>query len=150
MHSATSLPLASSSTSNPAPVINSNNIYIGTSGWVSTVVTKRTLAATSRPARLKVGEVFAVPEPSIRDTVAVVPGLDGQKMSKSYGNTVEIFGAAKEVKAKIMRIVTDSKGNIFTTETYRGQRVQKFIYKGLVPLSTLTKAKVSGGSLINP
>jgi hypothetical protein len=47
-------------------------------------------------------------------------------------------------------IVTDSKGNIFTTETYRGQRVQKFIYKGLVPLSTLVKAKVSGGSLINP
>ena len=56
------------------------------------------------------GEVFTVPEPSIRDSVAVVPGLDGQKMSKSYGNTVEIFGAAKEVKSKIMRIVTDSKG----------------------------------------
>ena len=56
------------------------------------------------------GEVFTVPEPSIRDTVAVVPGLDGQKMSKSYGNTVEIFGAAKDVKNKIMRIVTDSKG----------------------------------------
>ena len=56
------------------------------------------------------GEVFTIPEPSIRDSVAVVPGLDGQKMSKSYGNTVEIFGAAKEVKNKIMRIVTDSKG----------------------------------------
>ena len=56
------------------------------------------------------GEVFTVPEPSIRDNVAVVPGLDGQKMSKSYGNTVEIFGAAKDVKNKIMRIVTDSKG----------------------------------------
>ena len=56
------------------------------------------------------GEVFTVPEPSIRDTVAVVPGLDGQKMSKSYGNTVEIFGGAKDVKNKIMRIVTDSKG----------------------------------------
>ena len=56
------------------------------------------------------GEVFTVPEPHIRDTVAVVPGVDGQKMSKSYGNTVEIFGAPKEVKAKIMRIVTDSKG----------------------------------------
>jgi DNA-binding beta-propeller fold protein YncE len=47
-------------------------------------------------------------------------------------------------------IVTDSKGNIYTTETYRGQRVQKFIYKGMVPLSTLVKAKVVGGSLINP
>jgi hypothetical protein len=47
-------------------------------------------------------------------------------------------------------IVTDSKGNIYTTETYRGQRVQKFNYKGLVPLSTLVKAKVVGGSIINP
>ena len=47
-------------------------------------------------------------------------------------------------------IVTDSKGNIFTTETYRGQRVQKFVYKGLVPLSTLLKRRVVGGSLINP
>jgi hypothetical protein len=41
-------------------------------------------------------------------------------------------------------IVTDSKGNIFTTETYRGQRVQKFIYKGLVPLSTLIAAEGRG------
>jgi WD40 repeat protein len=47
-------------------------------------------------------------------------------------------------------IVTDSKGDIYTTETYRGQRVQKFVYKGLVPLSSLVKAKVVGGSLINP
>ncbi len=47
-------------------------------------------------------------------------------------------------------IVTDSKGNIYTTETYRGQRVQKFNYKGLVPLSSLIKAKVVGGSVINP
>jgi hypothetical protein len=47
-------------------------------------------------------------------------------------------------------IVTDSKGDIFTTETYRGQRVQKFIYKGMVPLSTLVKAKIVGGSIINP
>jgi hypothetical protein len=47
-------------------------------------------------------------------------------------------------------IVTDTKGNIYTTETYRGQRVQKFVYKGLVPLSTLLKKRVVGGSLINP
>jgi hypothetical protein len=46
-------------------------------------------------------------------------------------------------------IVTDSKGNIFTTETYRGQRVQKFIYKGMVPLSTLVKTGIAG-SIINP
>jgi hypothetical protein len=47
-------------------------------------------------------------------------------------------------------IVTDTKGNIYTTETYRGQRVQKFVYKGMVPLSSLLKQKVVGGSVINP
>jgi hypothetical protein len=45
-------------------------------------------------------------------------------------------------------IVTDSKGDIFTTETYHGQRVQKFIYRGMVPLSSLLKEHVVGGSVI--
>ena len=45
-------------------------------------------------------------------------------------------------------IVTDSKGNIFTSETYRGQRVQKFIYKGMVPLSSLLKQHIVGGSTV--
>jgi len=54
------------------------------------------------------GETFVVPEPWIDETTAVVPGIDGQKMSKSYGNTLEIFGDEKELKKKIMRIVTDS------------------------------------------
>jgi tryptophanyl-tRNA synthetase len=56
------------------------------------------------------GEVFTIPEPSIPAEVAVVPGLDGQKMSKSYGNTIELFGDTKETKARIAKIVTDSKG----------------------------------------
>jgi tryptophanyl-tRNA synthetase len=56
------------------------------------------------------GEVFTIPQEAIRDDVAVVPGLDGQKMSKSYNNTIEIFGDPKETRARIMRIVTDSKG----------------------------------------
>jgi tryptophanyl-tRNA synthetase len=56
------------------------------------------------------GQVFTVPEPAIKESVAVVPGLDGQKMSKSYDNTIELFGAEKETRARIMRIVTDSKG----------------------------------------
>jgi len=54
------------------------------------------------------GEVFTIPEPFIQEEVAVVPGVDGQKMSKSYGNTIELFGDRKETKARIMRIVTDS------------------------------------------
>lgn len=54
------------------------------------------------------GEVFTVPEEHIIESVAVVPGVDGRKMSKSYGNTIEIFEPEKSVKKKIMKIVTDS------------------------------------------
>jgi len=54
------------------------------------------------------GEVFTVPEPSIRAAVAVVPGIDGRKMSKSYDNHLELFGSPKETKSRVMKIVTDS------------------------------------------
>jgi len=56
------------------------------------------------------GETLVVPAPKIRDEVATVPGLDGQKMSKSYDNTIEIFLPPKKLRKKIMGIVTDSKG----------------------------------------
>ena len=55
------------------------------------------------------GETLVVPEPVIRDEVAVVPGLDGQKMSKSYGNTIEIFGDEAVLRKKIMGIKMDSR-----------------------------------------
>ena len=55
------------------------------------------------------GETLVVPEEEIRGDVAVVPGLDGQKMSKSYGNTIEIFGDEKTLRKKIMGIVMDSR-----------------------------------------
>ena len=55
------------------------------------------------------GETFRVPEASIRDDVAVVPGVDGQKMSKSYSNTIDLFAPPKQARQAIMRIVTDSK-----------------------------------------
>jgi len=54
------------------------------------------------------GEVFTIPEPFIRDEVAVVPGIDGQKMSKSYDNHIELFGDENVIKSRIMKIVTDS------------------------------------------
>ncbi len=54
------------------------------------------------------GEVFTLPEPIIKDDVAVVPGLDGRKMSKSYGNTVELFAPEKVIRKRIMSITTDS------------------------------------------
>jgi tryptophanyl-tRNA synthetase len=53
-------------------------------------------------------EVFQLPEPHILEDVAVVPGLDGRKMSKSYGNTIRMFASEKEVKKAVMAIVTDS------------------------------------------
>src|ERR1051325_9786264 len=55
------------------------------------------------------GETFVIPEPQIKEEVAVVPGTDGQKMSKSYGNTIEIFGDEKALRKKIMGIVMDSR-----------------------------------------
>ena len=54
------------------------------------------------------GETFTVPEPWIEEDTAVIPGIDGQKMSKSYGNTLEIFAPEKYLKKKVMKIVTDS------------------------------------------
>jgi tryptophanyl-tRNA synthetase len=53
------------------------------------------------------GQVFTLPEPEIVEELAVIPGIDGQKMSKSYGNVIEIFAEEKALKKKIMSIVTD-------------------------------------------
>jgi tryptophanyl-tRNA synthetase len=55
------------------------------------------------------GQIFRLPEARIRETTETVPGVDGQKMSKSYGNTIDIFGDEKETRKRIMSIVTDSK-----------------------------------------
>lgn len=52
--------------------------------------------------------IFVIPEPLIREEVMVVPGIDGQKMSKSYHNTIDIFLPEKDLRKQIMRIVTDS------------------------------------------
>jgi tryptophanyl-tRNA synthetase len=54
------------------------------------------------------GELFKLPEPSILPDLATIPGLDGQKMSKSYDNTIEIFLDEKALRKRIMSIVTDS------------------------------------------
>jgi tryptophanyl-tRNA synthetase len=54
------------------------------------------------------GEVLKLPDPEIAEDVATIPGLDGRKMSKSYGNTIELFMEEKPLRKKIMGIVTDS------------------------------------------
>ncbi|MDR0305446.1 MAG: tryptophan--tRNA ligase [Chitinispirillales bacterium] len=54
------------------------------------------------------GEAFTIPEPEITEEIAIIPGINGQKMSKSYDNTIEIFATEKAVRKKIMSIVTDA------------------------------------------
>jgi tryptophanyl-tRNA synthetase len=54
------------------------------------------------------GEMFSLPDELIKDDVAIVPGTDGQKMSKSYGNTIDIFAPEATLKKQVMSIVTDS------------------------------------------
>ena len=55
-------------------------------------------------------EVFVLPKPYVIESTAKVPGTDGEKMSKSYGNTVEVFEEPKKLRKKLMSIKTDSKG----------------------------------------
>lgn len=55
------------------------------------------------------GQFFTIPKPYIQNNTAIVKGLDGRKMSKSYKNTIEIFEPADSIRAKVMKITTDSK-----------------------------------------
>ncbi len=88
------------------------------------------------------GEIFPLPKDHILESVAVVPGIDGRKMSKSYNNAIEIFEPEASIKKKIMSIITDStpveepkdpdKCNVFamlklfTSEAERGEWEQKY------------------------
>ncbi len=58
------------------------------------------------------GETFKLPEPLILPEVKTVPGIDGQKMSKSYGNTIPLFATDEEIAKQVMAIVTDSSGDV--------------------------------------
>lgn len=55
------------------------------------------------------GETFVMPKAKVLDTSARVPGVDGEKMSKSFGNTLDVFEEPKALRKKVMRIVTDSR-----------------------------------------
>jgi tryptophanyl-tRNA synthetase len=74
------------------------------------------------------GEVFVVPEADIRPDVATLPGIDGRKMSKSYNNTIEIFGDEKAAKKKVMSIVTDSQA-VEAPKTGLDENIPLAIYK---------------------
>jgi len=95
------------------PVLMASDILIFDSNVVPVGRDQKQHVEVTRDIAIKFnelyGQTFILPEPRIRDEVAVVPGLDGQKMSKSYGNTIEIFGDEKATRKKIMGIVMDSR-----------------------------------------
>lgn len=91
------------------------------------------------------GETFKLPEPLILDSVKTLPGLDGQKMSKSYGNTIPLFADEKEIKRLVMSIKTDSKD---VNEPKNPEECNVFALHKLFSgeqLSELKKRYVEGG-----
>jgi tryptophanyl-tRNA synthetase len=94
------------------PVLQAADILIYQSGLVPVGADQKQHIEVTRDIAIRFnniyGEIFTVPKEHIIESVAIVPGVDGRKMSKSYGNTIEIFEPEASVKKKIMRIVTDS------------------------------------------
>jgi tryptophanyl-tRNA synthetase len=93
------------------PVLMAADILMFNSNKVPVGKDQKQHVEVTRDIAMKVnnhyGEIFTLPEPDIDDDVATVPGLDGQKMSKSYGNTIDLFQTEKQLRKQIMRIVTD-------------------------------------------
>jgi tryptophanyl-tRNA synthetase len=94
------------------PVLQAADILIFNSNLVPVGADQRQHIEVTRDIAIRFnnnyGEILTLPKEHIVESVAVVPGLDGQKMSKSYGNAIEIFETEAGVKNKIMKIVTDS------------------------------------------
>ena len=94
------------------PVLQAADILIYNSNLVPVGADQKQHIEVTRDIAIRFnnayGEVFTIPEEHIIESVAIVPGVDGRKMSKSYGNTIEIFEPEKSVNKKIMKIVTDS------------------------------------------
>jgi len=94
------------------PVLMAADILIYDSDLVPVGKDQKQHLEVTRDIAIKInelyGEVFKLPAPSIREETALVPGLDGAKMSKSYNNTIEIFEDEKPLRKKIMSIQTDS------------------------------------------
>lgn len=95
------------------PVLMAADILIYDSNVVPVGQDQKQHVEVTRDIAIKFNELygptFVIPEPQIRGETAKVPGLDGEKMSKSYGNAVEIFGDEKVLRKKIMSIKTDSR-----------------------------------------
>lgn len=96
------------------PVLQAADILIYDSNIVPVGADQKQHLEITRDLAVKLnqtyGDVLTVPVPHIMDSVAVIPGIDGQKMSKSYNNTIDLFGTKKQLKKQVMSIVSDSKG----------------------------------------
>jgi len=95
------------------PVLMAADILIYDSNLVPVGQDQKQHVEVTRDVAIKFNEIygptFVVPEPRIREEVAKVPGTDGEKMSKSYGNTIDLFGEEKALRKKIMGILMDSR-----------------------------------------
>ncbi|MDQ6656482.1 MAG: tryptophan--tRNA ligase [Verrucomicrobiota bacterium] len=99
------------------PVLMAADILIYDSDVVPVGRDQKQHIEVTRDVAIKMNETFAaadsqpifkLPAPRIQETTQTVQGLDGQKMSKSYGNTIDLFGSEKETRKRVMSIVTDS------------------------------------------
>jgi tryptophanyl-tRNA synthetase len=94
------------------PVLMAADILIYDSDFVPVGKDQKQHIEITRDLAVKMNEtygpVFKLPESRIHAATETVPGTDGQKMSKSYGNTIDIFGEEKETRKRVMSIVTDS------------------------------------------
>jgi tryptophanyl-tRNA synthetase len=100
------------------PVLMAADILIYDSDLVPVGKDQKQHIEITRDIAMRINEIYGskghepilkLPEARIQPATEVVPGLDGQKMSKSYGNTIDIFGEEKEIRKRVMSIVTDSK-----------------------------------------
>ena len=122
-------------------IVQSDVVPVGKDQKQHVEVTRDIAGAFNR----QYGEVFRIPAHSIRETVAVLPGLDGRKMSKSYGNTIEIFGDEKATKKKVMGIVTDSQP-VEAPKTNLEQNIPLQFLKVVAPeRATEVAAKLTAG-----
>lgn len=97
------------------PVLMAADILLYDSDRVPVGDDQKQHLEVTRDLVIKVNERYGegtlvMPEAIIREAVAKVPGLDGQKMSKSYNNTIDLFVSKKKLKSQVMSVVTDSKG----------------------------------------
>lgn len=95
------------------PVLMASDILIYDSDVVPVGQDQKQHVEVTRDIAIKMNERYGegtvkIPEPRIKEATAAVPGIDGQKMSKSYNNTISIIGAEKAVRKSVMSVVTDS------------------------------------------